>query len=350
MVSSRPFIGARLERAYDRRVEASVRRLGWRDSVIAYTGYGNTDRLRVLARVIASPASSRAAERLAAAQARAWLERRGWRNFVAVPCVDRLVRITVGSRVVEAYADRGGYVDVTVDGHDLTPGWHAIAIETRQCPPTPAPVQIIGPQVGFGIVSDIDDTILTTNVPRPLLSLWHSLIQTEAAREPVAGMAALYHDLLGAHPDAPVIYLSTGAWNTQPFLERFIAYHGFPPGPMLLTDWGPTQTGWQRSGPAHKARSLRGLARDFPGIRWLLVGDDGQRDPGIYAGFARIYPRHVAAIAIRELNPVQQILAHGTFTQLPSPGHVAPVPGIEVRGPDGNALLPQVRRLLGDAD
>ena len=44
----------------------------------------------------------------------------------------------------------------------------------------------------------------------------------------------------------------------------------------ILTDWGPTNTGWFRSGQQHKRSSLRRLARDFPHIQWLLIGDDGQ--------------------------------------------------------------------------
>ena len=84
--------------------------------------------------------------------------------------------------------------------------------------------------------------------------------------------------------------MSTGAWNTAPTLNRFLRSHGYPVGPLLLTDWGPTNTGWFRSGQEHKRASLDRLAKDFPTIRWLLVGDDGQHDPKIYADFAEARP------------------------------------------------------------
>jgi len=42
-----------------------------------------------------------------------------------------------------------------------------------------------------------------------------------------------------AHPNAPVFYLSTGAWNVAPALTRFLSRNLYPPGPLLLTDWGP---------------------------------------------------------------------------------------------------------------
>src|SRR5690606_37833288 len=102
-----------------------------------------------------------------------------------------------------------------------------------------------------------------------------------------------------AHPGAPVVYLSTGAWNVVPTLTRFLTRNLYPRGPLLLTDWGPSPDHWFRSGPEHKRRSLERLAGEFPRIRWLLVGDDGQHDEAIYSDFVRRHPERVRAVAIR---------------------------------------------------
>ena len=47
-------------------------------------------------------------------------------------------------------------------------------------------------------------------------------------------------------------------------------------------------------------------------MRWLLIGDDGQHDPQIYGDFAREQPGRVAAVAIRQLTAVQQVLSGST--------------------------------------
>ncbi len=250
--------------------------------------------------------------------------------------------------MINALTDRDGYIDITVSDHGLTPGWHHVIVSTDEAEPAEAPVLVIGDDVEFGIVSDIDDTIITSYLPRLLIAAYNSFVLTESARVPVAGMAAMYSALLRQHPNAPLIYLSTGAWSTQPFLERFIARHGYPSGPMLLTDWGPTNTGWFRSGPAHKRTSLANLARDFPQIRWLLVGDDGQHDPALYSQFALDHPENVAGIAIRQLPVVEQVLAHGTTSEMVALPFITavPAPVPEVRGPDGYALRPLVQQLL----
>ena len=84
-----------------------------------------------------------------------------------------------------------------------------------------------------------------------------------------------------------------------------------PARPAAAHRLGPTNTGWFRSGQDHKRSALHRLAVDFPQIRWLLVGDDGQHDPAIYSEFATARPDRVEAIAIRELTPAEQVLSHG---------------------------------------
>ncbi|MDR0991154.1 MAG: DUF2183 domain-containing protein [Propionibacteriaceae bacterium] len=343
-MSSQPFFAARWETVFDRRLEKTFRRLGWRDSVIGYTGYGTTRRVRLMARVTLAPKHRPLAGALRDDN---WRERRGWRNFWSISCVNRAARIQVGQAQVHVVTDRGGYIDVAISDHGLAPGWHHAVIETEDNRPTQARVLIVADDVRFGLISDIDDTIISSHMPRPLLVAWNSLVVTESARQPVPGMARCYQQILHDHPGTPVFYVSTGAWNTFPFLNRFMQHRGFPSGPMLLSDWGPTNTGWFRSGPTHKLRALRTLARDFPNIQWLLVGDDGQHDAAIYSQFAREFPGAVRAIALRELNPVQQVLAHGSWYERPAapasgPGPLPPI----VRGPNGDELWAHLQPIL----
>nr|BFF19632.1 hypothetical protein GCM10025730_31530 [Promicromonospora thailandica] len=159
------------------------------------------------------------------------------------------------------------------------------------------------------------------------------------------GMADLYRTVREAHPEAPFFYLSTGAWNTAGTLRAFLAQHGYPAGPLLLTDWGPTLTGWFRSGPAHKDASLDLLMSWFPHVRWLLVGDDGQHDPDIYDRAARRSPGRVRAVAIRELTGGQQVLAGNAPGNGASAEGEAPVP--TVTGRDGTELARRLAEVPG---
>ncbi|RRD47408.1 App1 family protein [Tessaracoccus sp. OH4464_COT-324] len=337
---NRPFIGARLEDHIKRMINRVLIRRGWQEAILPYIGYGTREQLRVMSRVLLAPADGDPLARAAGAA----LYRRGWRNFIAVSRMDAAVTLTIGNARVPVAADRGGYIDVRIKNPGLPPGWHDITITSAGGVSAVAPVQVIDDDVRFGIVSDIDDTILSTWLPRPMLAAWNSLILTEQARQAVPGMARWFQQLLAAHPGAPIIYVSTGAYNTFPMIRRFQGRHGFPTGAMLLTDWGPTNTGWFRSGPDHKRTALRELARDLPNVRWLLIGDDGQHDPQLYAEFAELQPDHVLARGIRELTPGELVLAHGIRLD---GGELRwnPKQTPEFRAPDGDGLADRLRRL-----
>ncbi|WP_375400647.1 App1 family protein [uncultured Amnibacterium sp.] len=286
--------------------EQRARRHGLLPTIIPYVGYGSTAWVRVLGRVLLTRNSrSRHPDESV----------RGWRSFTGVPVDDIGVTVTVGDRRHQVRTDRGGVIDVTLEAA-LEPGWHTVTLvvddpHDPDAPGIDAPVFVLDPAVPFGVVSDIDDTVMVTALPRPLLAAWNTFVLDEHARTPTPGMAVFYDRVRRSHPEAPVIYLSTGAWNAAPTLRRFLSRNLYPPGPLLLTDWGPTPDRIFRSGRAHKVAQLNRLAREFPDVRWLLIGDDGQHDEETYGRFAREHRDNVAAVCIRQLSPSEAVLAGG---------------------------------------
>ncbi len=344
---SRPHAAALIEDAYHARVERVLRGRGWGNRILTYVGYGSPGFVRVFARIIlgrrgtAGPPSRQDAT---GALAPAPYER-GWRVFVTAPANGVPVTVTIGERTVHTRSDRGGHVDLVVQGHDLAPGWQQVVVHAEGTDPVPADVFIVADDVDFGLVSDIDDTVITTMLPRPLIAAWNTFVLRAKNRRAVAGMAPFYRAMLSAHPGAPAVYVSTGAWNTAPPLTRFLLESGYPLGPLLLTDWGPTNTGWFRSGREHKRACLERMCSDFPNIRWLLVGDDGQHDPQLYADFAEAHADRVAAVCIRQLSPTEQVLSHpmGRVDGPARPAEARSVPTFWA--PDGHTM----RRVLDDA-
>ena len=317
---SRPHAAAIVEDAWHRQVERVLRRRHWRNRVIGHVGYGSADFVRVFARVVLSrskddiddgaahdPVRDKSYGGMRSLEAR----RRGWRVFFTAVAMDVPVTVTIGGHVAHGRSDRSGHVDLTFRGHGLAPGWQTATVRAQGGDPVVVDLLVASGDATFGLVSDIDDTVITTMLPRMFLAAWNTFVKHEGNRRVVPGMAPLYRELLSAHPGAPCVYISTGAWNTAPSLTRFLRGHGYPVGPLLLTDWGPTNTGWFRSGSEHKRQCLDRLVRDFPGIKWVLVGDDGQHDVTVYSDFAEARPECVEAVAIRQLTPTEQLLSHG---------------------------------------
>ena len=277
-----------------------ARRKGFVPLVIPYTGYGGDGWIRVLGRVLLNKGTHRLTGEPMGA--------RGWRSFTSVPVQGAQVEVEVGGQTHTIEADRAGLLDAIVPV-DLPPGWQRAEFRVEDSVPSYGNVFVVDPKARFGLVSDIDDTVMITALPRPLLAAWHTFVVNEHARTTTPGMPVLYERLTDAHPGSPVVYVSTGAWNVAPTLTRFLSRNLYPAGCLLLTDWGPTPDAWFRDGTAHKRTSLARLAKEFPDIRWLLVGDDGQHDPETYGRFCDEHPDQVLAVCIRQLTPGEAVLA-----------------------------------------
>jgi phosphatidate phosphatase APP1 len=356
---------ARIEDAVKGVVGSGLRRRGYQARAIAFPGYGGPGWVRVLGRVVLGrDATAEQADREARAAVR------GWRHFLTVPIAGLDVSVRIGGFERVLRTDRGGYLDEVVEV-DLPPGRHEVSLtvgadgavadtdgdaaggverveddteggadlapEAARRHTGCASVIVVGPEPQIGLLSDIDDTVVVTRLPRPLIAAWNSFVLDERARVPVNGMADLYQQVVAENPGALVCYLSTGAWNVAPTLSRFLDRFGYPPGPLLLTDWGPTNTGWFRDGRAHKRTTLARLARELPQVTWLLVGDDGQADPGLYGEFVAAAPERVGAVAIRRLTPAEKLLAGGHPLAPTTAPADADVPW--VTGDDGYELL-----------
>lgn len=319
-----------------------AKRRRWDLTVLPFRGYGLSGPqgwVRVFARVVMAPPGFFFEGRHLPAAVEDGV--RGWRNFISPTVRDAVVRVRVDGQEFEVRTDRGGVVDARVAAAGLAPGWHTVHLEVEGGGRATSAVFVVDSSERFGIICDVDDTVVVTALPRPLLAAWNSFVLDEHARNPTPGMAVLLDRITREHPAAPTLYLSTGAWNVNQALTRFLGRNLYPDGALLLTDWGPTEGRLFRSGSQHKVDQLRRLAAEFPDVSWLLIGDDGQHDPELYAEFARRYPDKVRAIVIRQLTPSQAVLAGGR-----SEGIMNSTPGVPwVYASDGGRIALRLQAL-----
>src|SRR5687767_9668355 len=131
---------------------------GWTPRVMPFTGYGQTRRVRLLARVLLTPPG----------QESAGAPQRGWRRFLSAPAGRVQVRVEIGGVEHVMRSDRDGYVDEMVFG-EFAPGWLSARWSVAGRDPVEAPVRVVAPGTTMGVVSDIDDTVIVTMLPRPLV-------------------------------------------------------------------------------------------------------------------------------------------------------------------------------------
>ena len=312
----------RLERETTAALARFARRRGWTPAVLPYAGYGGNGRVRVLARaLLAPPATDPAARR----------DIPGWRRLLTLelPGTEIGVEIAGSSRTVRS--GDGGFVDESWEV-DVEPGATTVTFTAGERH-ADAPLHVASSDATFGVVCDIDDTAMVTGIRHPLRAAYRTFLRSSSGRHPVPGMSDLLRALVEGRGNVPVIYLSNGAWNLAGPVMRFLDRNGFPPGALLMTDWGPTRGAFFRSGQENKRRALDRLAREMPAVRWVLVGDTGEHDPDIYAEHARRFPDRVIAVALRDVMVVTGDVEADDF----GTEHVGGVP--VVRSPDGHGLL-----------
>ena len=91
----------------------------------------------------------------------------------------------------------------------------------------------------YGVISDIDDTIIHTGVVSTLKwkVLLNSIFKSAASRIPLEGAAEFYHKLhrgRSGNNANPIFYVSHSPWNLYRYLEFFLNQNAFPKGPILL--------------------------------------------------------------------------------------------------------------------
>ena len=287
-----------LERRYDRRAPGKTRA---RQIIISpYRSFGRDRELLVRGRVLVDKRITRAtaAEPL-------------WRNvvntyrrFESDEVAGARVVASYRESVVESVTDEEGHFEIR-----LAPGapldgalWHDVSLHLPDHHTTAvAHVLVPPPTARFGVISDIDDTIVRTNATS-LIGMTRTIINNAAARLPFEGVADLYRAL---HVECnPIFYVSSSPWNLYELLHDYMDLNGIPHGPMLLQNWGIDEaTLILASHTDHKLAQVQRLVDFYPGLQWVLIGDSGQHDPEIYLRVIQSHPKRIRAAFIRDVTP-----------------------------------------------
>ncbi len=160
---------------------------------------------------------------------------------------------------------------------------------------------------GFGIISDLDDTVIHTGVTRLLLAAKLTFLENARTRKPLDGVATLYQALQrggGGVPMNPLFYISSSPWNLHDLLVDFLRLNEIPPGPLFLRDVGLDRTKFIKGkGHGHKLDRALELMDAYPDLPFVLIGDSGQEDPRIYSELIRLRPGRILAVYIRDVDP-----------------------------------------------
>jgi phosphatidate phosphatase APP1 len=165
--------------------------------------------------------------------------------------------------------------------------------------------QIIVPPTDaqFGVISDVDDTILRSNVSNYVILARNTFLENAHTRLPFEGVAKLYQALRrGASGDSfnPIFYVSSSAWNLYDLLHDFFVVREVPLGALFLSEYNLDENTFIfQNQKQHKIDAIETVLTTYPDLPFILIGDSSEKDPIIYHEIAKRYPKRILTIYIR---------------------------------------------------
>lgn len=304
--------GSFLEDRWDELRARLVRKMNLNNPVqiIPYRTYGTAHKMYVKGRVLEDKKIAKAAD-----QDTVWNNIVNmYKRFESDELPGARLLINVSEQKHEVITDKEGYFVLRIQPEspiihqDL---WHQIPIELvnagipfEQGLTANAEVMIPPPDAEYGIISDIDDTIVRTNATSLLAMGRITFLNNAKTRLPFAGVAEFYKALqLGRNGkrNNPMFYVSSSPWNLYDLLIDFLDLNKIPAGPLLLRDFGFDYDKKDSDHMGHKLKEIEQILGAYPHLNFVLVGDSGQEDPAIYREVVKHFPGRILAIYIRDV-------------------------------------------------
>lgn len=285
--------------------------------IIAYLGYGTANKFFLNGRVVA--------EKSEIVSAQTDGRRRNLRNFLRRFATDEVPfsKVKAAFQNVEktVTADEEGYFSIEMDSVETIETTLAFReIDLKLLDPLPksgeavsAVGKVLVPPLSarFGIISDLDDTVITTNVTSKWQMLLNTALRNEYSRLPFKGVAAFYRALQKGldNENNPFFYVSSSPWNLYPFLIEFLRINEIPQGALFLKDFGNHTIFSSGDHASHKTERIERILKTYPHLPFVLIGDSGERDPEIYREIVSKYPKRIRVIYIRSVNQKPERIA-----------------------------------------
>ena len=278
--------------------------------IVTYRSYGTLNRLYVTGRVLRDKGIRKATDQDTVLNNLLSM----YKRFESDEVPHARLKINFEEKEYFAETNREGYftlnlyTDVPITWTDM---WHEVNVELVAAPysfktgiKTIAHVLVPPVDAEYGIISDIDDTVVKTSATNLLAMSRNTFFHNAHSRLPFAGVAEFYKSLqLGRNGkrNNPFFYVSSSPWNLYDLLIDFLDLNDIPEGPLLLRDFGLDVNKESADQMGHKFKEIRQILEAYPHLNFVLIGDSGQEDPKIYREIVAQFPDRILAIYIRDV-------------------------------------------------
>ncbi|QJW88926.1 DUF2183 domain-containing protein [Spirosoma taeanense] len=252
------------------------------------------------------------------------------RLFMVQPYPQALVRVRFNGEMSEAKTDAEGYFRIELPiAAPLSPGWHPVQAELVS--QTLSPETILAEGAGevliphptrLACISDIDDTFLISHSATIAKRLQVLLTENAHSRQPFEGVVMHYQLLAEADSGPgitnPFFYVSSSEWNLYDYILEFSEKNELPKGVFLLSQLKTFRQLLKTGQNKHMTKFTRivRILENFPQQEFILLGDDTQEDPTIYASVVEHFPKQIRCVYIRQVHGENQPKTRATLSRI----------------------------------
>jgi phosphatidate phosphatase APP1 len=305
-------LAANLESNFDELTLAIRKRLDTDHplQVVAYRSYGTVNGIQIKGRVLKDKGIAKPTGKDTVLDNLISM----YKRFTSVEVPNAQLNVKFQGRQYSVTTDGEGYFSLQfapvaeLQDNDL---WQEVDITLVDAPysftekiSSTAHVMIPPVDAEYGIISDIDDTVVKTSATHILAMARITFLNNALSRLPFAGVSQFYKSLqLGRNGkrNNPFFYVSSSPWNLYDLLIDFLDLNDIPEGPLLLRDYGLDDNPDDDNHTSHKVTEIKKILMTYPHLKFVLIGDSGQEDPKIYSEIVCMFPDRILAIYIRDV-------------------------------------------------
>jgi phosphatidate phosphatase APP1 len=120
----------------------------------------------------------------------------------------------------------------------------------------------------------------------------------------------------------PFFYVSSSEWNLFDYIKEFCRKNELPEGVFLLSQLKRFKDLLKTGQGKHAEKYVRivRILKAFPHHKYVLLGDDSQEDPTIYASIVRDFPGKIFAVYLRRILQKNEATTRGLLEQIETSG------------------------------